>query len=265
MFTPFVAAAALTIASLSGGAHAPVVRVYDARDLAAAMHGPRQPGGVDVVQPVVEELAASLEVMATRISPGFYTLVGEEKRIDEWVRLARQVLDAHADGYVVEVALLTAPAASPPAIGAEVRPDNLVLRSRQSVPRRVEAPFNITEEKTYIARWQPVVADSSVGYDASTATVTSGLVASVFVGAGDDAAAGVSIRIDGVLAKADVIEVPITLSSASLPIGLPVVASRTFRGEAIVSDKPTVLAVIPGFEPGECLVVTAAVAPRKPR
>lgn len=265
MFTPFVAAAALTIASLSGGAHAPVVRVYDARDLAAAMHGPRQPEGVDVVQPVVEELAASLEVMATRISPGFYTLVGEEKRIDEWVRLARQVLDAHAARYVVEIALLTAPTASPPAIGAEVRPDNLVLRSRQSIPCRVEAPFNITEETTYIARWQPVVADSSVGYDATTATVTSGLVATVLVGAGDDAPAGVSVRLTGVVTKADVREVPMTLSSSALSIGLPVVASRTFLGEAFVSDKPTVLAVIPGFEPGECIVITAAATPRIPR
>lgn len=265
MFTPFAAAAALAVASLSGGVHAPVVRVYDARDLAAAMHGPGRAEGVDVVQPVVEELAASLEVMATRIAPGIYTLVGDEKRFDEWVRLTRQVFDAHADGYVVEVALLTAPAASPPAIGAEVRPESPVLRSRQSVPRRVEAPFNVTEERTYIARWQPVVAESSVGYEASTAAVTSGLVARVFVGAGDDAPAGVSIRIDGVLARADVIEVPITLSAASLTIGLPVVASRSFRGEAIVSDKPTVLAVVPGFEPGECLVVAAAVAPRKPR
>lgn len=265
MFTPFATAAALAVASLSGGAAAPVVRVYDARDLAAAMQSPGRAEGVDALEPVVEELAASLTVMANRIAPGMYTLVGDEKNVDEWVRLARQVLDAHAGGYVVEIALLTAPAASPPAIGSEAGTANLVLRSRQSIPRRVEAPFNITEERTYIARWQPVVADSSVGYDPGTATVTSGLVASVLVGAGDDSLAGVSIRISGVVSKADVIEVPITLSSSSLPIGLPVVASRTFLGEAHVSDKPTVLAVIPGFEPGECIVIAAAATPRKPR
>lgn len=145
-----------------------------------------------------------------------------------------------AELYRVELVAYEVPAEKPPALGAPAQVDKAMVRVLHNLTRGRKTDFQATVRQTYIAEWQPVVADNSVGYQPVVKTVSSGLEAVVVVaGSGEQ----LDLDVTGRISKADVkmVEQPL-VSGANLTMGLPVTQERSVQARTRI--KPGVLTVI---------------------
>ncbi len=297
----------------------PILRVYDTRDLAAAL--PASPGSVaggfyhlvprlessgpdgalvrldfapasgtakaaESAAPadlVVSRLCDQLSLQREPLVEGVYLITGEAEQHEQFVKLLEDVRSLYQGAYELEIFAYPASAAQAPALGASAESTGVTLRSRQVIGRRVESHIAMTEEISYVRDWQPVVGNSSVGYDPEPGTATKGLRLAVTAGAveragGSSAPGGgrarpapdsasseavVTLRVRG-----EYMDVQIEkqssplgpLSGGALELGLPHTITRTIESDMrLPLGQPSVLAVVAGAKPGEVLVIAGAI------
>lgn len=250
---------------LRGGRFDPFVEAPSATD-------PRS--GQDGVMDLVQKLAGPLDLMTSSVSPGVVLVVGSEAGQAKLEELLGKVRDLYRESFEVEVLAVAFPANQAPALGAELSGGKILMRSHQAVALRTPTAVVSTEEIQYIAGWQPIVADNSVGYQLIPASVSNGIRCVVIVGAEEAAAGakpgGTPIRIQGTVSVASMteknFEVTVPSGKTVLTIGLPRVQERTIDSSATVGTRgeagPTVIAVINGFEQDQLIVIGANVRRR---
>lgn len=224
MLARTLALAALTLSgsiALSAGNVEPVLRVYDTRDLAAALPSGNPSPGILTILPrfessgpdggllrlgvsgpapskdaaavspadlVVSRLCEQLSLQKEALVEGVYLITGEDAQHEQFVKLLEDVRSLYQGAYELEILVYPAPAAQAPAIGSDAEPQSVTIRTRQVIGRRVESRIAVTEEISYIRDWQPVVGNESVGYDPDPGTVTKGLRLIVTAGGVEHAA-----------------------------------------------------------------------------
>ncbi len=229
---------------------------------------PTAASGQDRVADLVHRLAGPLDLNVNPVGRGIVLVMGSDEGQDQLEKMLGQVRDLYAEKYSVEIVAVSFPANQAPAIGSALSGGKVLLRSVQTVPRRTESPVVATEETRFIEGWQPIVADNSVGYQPIPGSVLRGLTCAVVVGAGPEttggkAGAAVQISLRGMVSDASVteklVEIAIPGGKTALPIGLPTVKVRSINGQALATEQPTVLTVVPGFDGDSVIVLGAAV------
>jgi len=263
-----------------------VLRVYDARDLAAALPAPTRAGArhgtlsivpritpsgengsevrlgialeggaegttaaagpVSAVDLVVTRLCDQLSLSREELVEGVYVISGAAAQHERFVKLLQDVRSLYEGAYEFELYSYPAAAAQAPGVGAPAELQTVTLRTRQVIARRVESRIAITEEITYVRDWVPIVGHQSVGYDSDTGTVTKG------------------VRIAVTAAGADPVNAPAHAAargpdgSAGAPVSLRI------RGEwcdAIIEKQPSPLGPLSGgtLELGLPRIVTRTI------
>jgi hypothetical protein len=303
-----VVAAAGVFAVAAGAAMAQSVsRMYDLRDLAAVLPGEEQPPATKVpilsdlpllgamfrseapaVDPVVEDptrnsptdrlvqkLTSLLSMASEELVENVYFVDGEEAAQARFAEAIQRVQQMYEDRVVIEVTCAAYDASTGVVVGQRApAPSEGAVVSKVVAPRRGTARVQATRAVSYVARWTPIVGDSSVGLEPGVASVTDGVVLDVRV-SGDEGSPRVSVR--GVISKADIEltsspseqamrgrEANASAAGAVLTIGLPRVERRVVESDVQAPrGETTVVAVVPGFEEGKQVVVSVAVRPLK--
>lgn len=241
----------------------PVVTLVDARDLVSVLPPSRGGNPMAPVTDLVLGIGRSLELRAEPLADGVFTLIGEQAQQGQFVELLERVRELYRGQYEVEIACYTA--TQPPEIGSSAKFDAASIRVRQAVSRRQETQIEAARTILYIAKWQPVVADNSVGYDAQTERISAGLQVKVLVGAGPDRGDTVDLRLRGEVSEVEMKELTVPLmgegKGGGLPIQLPTMTMRTINADGRIGPTPTVIGVVPGLKQGEVLVIAAAARP----
>ncbi len=164
--------------------------------------------------------------------------------------------------YTVRILAGIAPDADAPSVGDRFPRSGIeVLFAPQiTVNSGDTASVSALETETYIAGYQPVVSNNAVAYDAGTDEMQTGVEMEITVeDDGDDA---VEINLEGRIATGEVREQTLKLGDSSLPIGLPFVRDRNIEARITLpaTDGPTIVASLPGFEPGTRLIIAVHVA-----
>lgn len=242
----------------------PVVQLVDARDLVSAMPSSRG-NPVTAVSEIVMGVSDALHLRAVPLSDGIYTVTGEPETHAQFGALLNQVRDLYNGQYEVELACY--PAAAPPEIGSVAKVEGASMRVRQAVSRRQECRVESSRSVAYIAKWQPVVADNSVGYDAQTERASAGLMVTILVGAGPDTGGVVDIRVRGEISEIELREltVPLMGDKGGLPVQLPTTNMRSINADGRIGAEARVIGVVPGFRPGEVMVIAASARAMTPR
>lgn len=248
------------------------VRLIDARDLVSVMPTTAvldTRGAVNRRNPMLQVtdlvlgLSRSLNLEAEPLADGVFTIRGEPDGQGSLVVLLEQVRDLYRGQYEVELACY--PSASPAEIGSPAKIDSASIRVRQAVSRRQECRVEASKTILYIAKWQPVVADNSVGYDAQTERASAGLMVTILLGAGPDASDGtVDMRVRGEISDVQLREFSVPLmgeGKGGLPIQLPTTNLRSINADSRIGAQPRVIGVVPGFKEGEVLIIAASARP----
>lgn len=273
MLTSMIAASVVSLSGAVSPAEVgePMVTLVDARDLVAVMPATAvmdSRGGVDRRNPLTQVtdlvlgLGRSLELRAEPLADGVFTVIGEEGAQSEFISLLEQVRKLYRGQYEVEIACYSA--AAPPEIGTAAKLDSASIRVRQAVSRRQETRIEAARTILYIAKWQPVVADNSVAYDAQTERMTAGLQVRILVGAGPDLGDSVDVRIRGEVSDVSMKELTVPLlgdGKNGLPVQLPTLTMRTINADGRIGREPRVIGVVPGLKEGEVLVIAASARP----
>lgn len=260
------------------------LRVYDLRDLAAVL--PPQRDGAPPTDTLVATLAHTLGIEERRLLDGVYAVIAPADTHAVLQENLERIRALHGEIYHLTITAFSVDAASAPDVGspaaAPIPNGAPVARISSSIPRRVATPVESTREITYIGDWTPVVGDSAVGYDATPNSEVEGLRLVATVGAAPDApaagaegadGAGELLQLSGHLQRVELrnISAPALTATgekhdAVLPIALPTVDTRHIHASLRVpAGRPTVVAVVDGFEPGRAIVVTATVTkPARP-
>lgn len=252
-------AVSVVSASVWAGPAEPTVKLVDARDLVSVLPPARGGNPMAPVTDLVMGMGRSLELRTEPLADGVFAVTGEAAPQEQFIALLEQVRELYRGQYEVEIACY--PAAAAPEIGAPAKFDTPSMRVRQAVSRRQETSIEASRSILYIAKWQPVVADNSVGYDAQTEHVSAGLMVKVLVGAGPDRGGTVDVRLRGEVSEVEIKELSVPLmgeAKGGLPIQLPTVTRRTINADGRIGPEPRVIGVVPGLKEGEVLVIAAA-------
>lgn len=224
----------------------------------------------------------SMGLTPNKIAEGLYAVVATEGDHRLLADLFAQVRAVDAPTYEVEIALLQAPSAAAPAIGAPAPTDGgapPMLRSRQIAVRHLATDINSLRRQHFVADWQPIVAEQTVGFDPVTAFVDDGVRLSVHIGApptlpesgGSGSPGTIPVKLAGEVSYTRIndAELPVagTNTGSQPPVlrfGQPVSLVRSVRSELkLQPGTPTVVAVLDGFEPGQAIVVTMSIRPMR--
>jgi hypothetical protein len=226
----------------------------------------------------VENIAVSAEMLlgvrTAFLSDGRYAISAtpdDHTRLEAFLSQIRSSVDAdrndanaHDDhSYTVRILAAVAAEHSAPSVGDRFPTSNIevLFAPMITVNGGDRASVSAMESETYIAEYQPVVSNNAVAYDPGTDEMETGVEMEITVdGAGDDGA--VEISLEGRIARGEVRQQTLKLGDSSLPIGLPFVRDRNIEADITLptSDTPTVVASLPGFEPGTRLVIAVQVA-----
>lgn len=268
------------------GASEPTLRLYDVRDLAVAMaQPPSEEGDGDDGEPLdlmLDRIASPLVHDYYKLADGLFTITADHAAHETLIRLLNDVRDLYREPYEIELVHYAVAAADSPLIGSGAVPvdDGSLTRLRQVAIHRVAAALRSTASHAYVADWQPVVADSAVGYDPEVHLVEDGLQLEATVGsdhAADHANRDdrIHLSLSGTIAQAFIELIPVPVATASavgetasgpaeagqpLALGLPNVMTRDVRADLdLPLNRLTVVSVVEGFEPGQSIVIAAAV------
>ncbi|MCC6678762.1 MAG: hypothetical protein IT436_16645 [Phycisphaerales bacterium] len=241
----------------------PTVKLIDARDLVSVLPPARGGNPMAPVMDLVMGMGRSLELRTEPLADGVFAVTGEEEPQSRFIALLEQVRDLYRGQYEVELACYAA--TSPAEIGSPAKIDSASIRVRQAVSRRQECRVEASRTILYIAKWQPVVADNSVGYDAQTERASAGLMVTILVGAGPDAPDGsIDMRVRGEISDVQLREFSVPLmgeGKGGLPIQLPTTNLRSINADSRIGAQPRVIGVVPGFKEGEVLIIAASARP----
>ncbi|MCC6426087.1 MAG: hypothetical protein IT435_04630 [Phycisphaerales bacterium] len=215
---------------------------------------------------LVRSLAEALSLSVQPVGEGVILVGGAEENQVRLGQMLGQVRNLYAERINLDLSVISVPAGSAPEVGTPVSGGKVLVHSHQTLVRHAPTPVAVTEEITYIEGWQPIVADNAVGYQPGLGSLTKGLTCEVTIGADEQGngatSGGMPIAIRGAISDASITDKVIELSAASgktsLPIGLPRRQHRTINASARVASEATVIAVVPGFDGDQVLVIAAA-------
>ncbi len=238
-----------------------IVQVYDLSSLAASLSGPDLPPG-QVESKLVEALSQEFDLHVSPITRSIYLIGCSTPTHARIADLLAQLRVNSAERFRVQLVTLTLPNDKVPPIGSTLAFASSSTGSRVDhiVQQRSSTMFECSKSETYIADWQPIVGNDSVGYQPLSKTTTSGVNARIYLGTASSS--DVEIRMDGEVVDSKVanIELPLAQGGAKLTIGLPMTQRRSVHAETVVPmGAPTVLSVSTGFEPDESLVTIARI------
>lgn len=250
----------------------------------------RRPAATDAVamsklERLVSSVASSAGAASVELLPGVYSVTADRDTHQVIRGMLTQLRQMSTQRYELELVVYPVATASAPGLGSAVTLDPAAApaRVRTTVLRRLAQPIEAVTRIAYISDWQPVVADNAVGNDPTTAEVVSGLACVAVIGAGPDSPESATLQITGRLTRAAVEPAPLGSGKAltntgpaseGLGIGLPRIDERAINvdmvlglaaptapagGTAPAPGTLTAVAVFPGFEEGESLVLAAAV------
>ncbi len=220
----------------------------------------------DSVDKLMGKLCDGLAVDHTGLFPGVYGVEAEATEHATLLSMLERVRELYTERYEVEIIWYGSSTEKAPRIGDPVTPTEPLHRHHLVVARRTPTKIAQVSRYAYISGINPVVATGAVGYAPEIGREHSGLHASIMVGAGSETETATSIRVWGdlrrvAMGKMGRMSGPVTtVESHSMEIELPAVSLRSIQSSIRIEyGKPTTLAVIDGFEDGECVVVAALV------
>lgn len=194
---------------------------------------------------------------------GIIAAQGTIARHDQLAEQLREVRLLFTERYEIELACFSVGASSAPELGAPIDGVEPELFSRQVIVRRQPTTFRAVTSHTYLADLIVVTGDSAIGYQPQTKTLDDGLTLVLLIGAGDEDARATPLEARGELTR-----VSFDRSAIELPgrpdtppaVEMPSVDRRTIQtAVSIEYDKLVAIAVVPGFEKGEVVVIAARV------
>ncbi|MBL8762663.1 MAG: hypothetical protein JNM07_00150 [Phycisphaerae bacterium] len=240
------------------------VRVYDCRDF--EMFLPPVPE-VNVTEQMLARLANASGVSVEPISGAIVSVVATPAGHTAFARLLADVRKLH-DVFQVELIVFRMPKGEAPALGAPAAPQNVVVRTSQTVQRMRAASIESVTQRTYLSGWQPVVGQQASGYESRTEKIEEGFRTIVFIGAGPESAERSRVSLRGRVSGVHFQDVQAPLvdrKGGELLVQLPSVVSRTFDTDmSLPFGKATVVAVLDAENEEESLVVACAVKRMQP-
>lgn len=246
----------------------PLARLYDLRDVGALL---AESGGNDLESLVMNVASAIGAELRGELIGGVYLIECDERTHFKFAHHMNTVRELHSERYEVEVAFYSATPEDSPRIGQQMgesgSPPAPDFSAKLVATRRVPTELRAMREEAYIARWQPVVSDSAVGYEAQIDRAPEGVEMQVTVGAGPEDDGGTTIRIEGEIVRSEITKeagpssVGVgNMAGTSLMIGLPRTQERSVRAEMKVAfDRPIVVAVTMGFRERDMIVMAVRV------
>lgn len=230
------------------------VSLIDVRDLA----GPLGQSDRELHNTMMA-LAEMVGAIAARVGDGVFAVRATPDQVASLTSTLDALRDMHRGHFVVDLVVLRHEGSDAPAIGARA-PENAVpeARFRVAVREGVSASLEVGSTIDYISKWQPVVSDSSVGYDVTIGQVGAGLRATLSL-AGVEG--GVEIALTGSLARVQLAEHQLALlDDRSLPVQVPTTTTRSISAaQRVGMGELLVVNVVSGFEEGESIVVAVRV------
>lgn len=237
-----------------------VFKLYDLSVLGNSLNSPGAPAGIAESQ-LIHGLAEAFSLRVSPIGTSMFLIGAMPQDHEKIAALMLQMHETSAERYRVELATLSMPSDKVPPVGSAFRvSDASAVRIDHVIQQRSSANFEAIRTQTYIADWQPVVGNDSVGYQPQPKTTTSGLEARVWIGAADGAS--VVVRVNGQYSRTIVkeIELPLATGGGNLLIGLPERDQRSVHADAkLPLGEATVVGVSSGFEPGTSVVTVVRV------
>lgn len=162
--------------------------------------------------------------------------------------------------FTVRLVAAIAPGDDAPSVGERFNASALdVVFAPQIILEGDEgASVSAIESQSYIAGYQPVVSAGAVGYEPQVDEIETGIDMDIEI---EDEGDLIEISLSGRISHGEVREQTLRLGEATLPIGLPFIASRSVESEIQLSTAqgPTIVASLPGFEPGSRLIIAVHV------
>jgi len=235
--------------------------------------------GVDRLEALFTSILGAVGgVSCKQLVPGVFAVTAERELHPTIRSMLTQLRDLSHQRYELELVVYAVATPSAPTLGAAVTidPNSGASRTRTTVLRRLARPIEAITRIAYISDWMPVVADNAVGNDPTTSEVVSGLSCFATVGAGPESGETISFQLTGRMCRATVDPAPVGSGKAfaasgpaseGLGIGLPKIDERTIHVDLPLSlgaaggagGKLTAVAVLPGFDAGQSLVIAAGV------
>lgn len=222
------------------------------------------------VDEFMDQLCASLSVGHTKLAEGVYTVQGEQNQHQQLSELLSSTFELYRGKYELDLVCFVAKAADAPAVGSSPTGVEPLCRARATMGKRVPLLIEAVERMSYIEDWTPVVSEQVAGFDPQTAVIEKGMRLTVTVGGADvqpedSEAAPVFVRMNGTIADVKLLdrEVPGVGGGPPSPfVTLPASSTRSVNSELkLPPGKSAVVAVVPGFAPGEVIVIAATVTP----
>ena len=219
--------------------------------------------GSDPAHRLVDRLCTVIGIECEPLLRGIIAAQGTIARHDQLAEQLREVRLLFTERYEIELACFSVGASSAPELGAPIDGVELELFSRQVIVRRQPTTFRAVTSHTYLADLIVVTGDSAIGYQPQTKTLDDGLTLQLLIGAGDENARATPLEARGELTR-----VSFDRSAIKLPgrpdtppaVEMPSVDRRTIQtAVSIEYDKLVAIAVVPGFERGEAVVIAARV------
>lgn len=232
--------------------------LYDMRDLLTTM-----PDHLLFEQ--LLDNAAQGKLSIKQMTPGLVMAQGPADAFHAFETITDRASATALERDTVEISLLLVPTADTPRVGSEPPEGAEPLAIAASTIRRGKhAQVLAIEEEAFIQRWAPVVADSSVGYEASIATVERGFRAQVAVAeTHDETGSKLLMHIRGQALDAEVRTIEHDIDGAMLTTGLPTTRTRSFDSTLTLQpEQTTVIATASGFNADTTLIITARITPR---
>jgi len=236
-----------------------ILKVYDARDLNVLLGENRS--GQPPAEQVMMRLASALQVSMTPLADGIFAITGSEDQHDVLARLIEDLRSVQGTAYELDLTLYPVASESAPALGSKAAVTPEALRARQAVRTGSSTRIAAARRTTIISDWSPVVSDSTLGFDPQTSELEDGLIVEASLGSSRQGE-GIMLHLTGAMTRLNVQETPIFVLDRERPlsIGLPKTETRSLAADLRLKvGELTVIAVAPGFESGQSLVLAAAV------
>lgn len=238
----------------------PLVKLYDLSALGASLTPAGGPPGRAETQ-LIGALSNAFSLQVSPIGASMFLVTAMPEEHDKIAAILLQIRESTTERFTVELVTLSLPSDKAPPVGTTLKyASGTGTRIDHVVQQRTAAAFESLRSQTYIAEWQPVVGNESVGYQPLSKPVTSGVETRIFVGGAD--AQGVDIRIEGQISQAEIThaELPLAQGGAKLTIGLPQRDQRSVSADAHLRfGEPTVVSVCTGFDSASVLVTILKV------
>jgi len=244
------------------------VRVYDLRPLVDHLQGGTSQDASDEMRShraveTVTRLAMLTGMQAQALSDGVFAVAGDAGAHAQFEKTLLSLRAEESGRYQISLRVVEIPDDDArytvgAGLPADAKPQALYSTHHAIRPMSSES-FEIMVRESYIAKWQPVVSDQSVGYEAEIDAAMTGFMGRIHVGSvGGD---GGRLYLKGVLMESTVSILKETLlGDRGLTIGLPSVTTRSFSSEVRVPlGRPTIVSLLDGFDGSGRLAIVATL------